>query len=72
MPTQLNQVPEALHSDFDIVADNGFSSDPQQLFLNSLVRDPREIVYTPHNGGHWLVTSHELAREILSLSLIHI
>ena len=66
MPTQLSQVPEALHSDFDIVGDSGFLADPQQLFLDSLVRDPREIVYTPHNGGHWLVTSHEMAREILS------
>ena len=66
MPTQLNQVPEALQSDFDIVGDSGFFADPQQLFLDSLVKDPRDIVYTPHNGGHWLITSHELAREVLS------
>ena len=66
MPTQLSQVPEALQSDFDIVGDSGFFSDPQQLFLDSVVTDPRDIVYTPHNGGHWLVTSHEFAREILS------
>ena len=50
MPTQLNQVPEALQSDFDIVGDSGFFADPQQLFLDSLVKDPRDIVYTPHNG----------------------
>ena len=66
MPTQLNQVPEALQSDFDIVGDSGFFADPQQLFLDSLVKDPRDIVYTPHNGGHWLITSHDLAREVLS------
>ncbi len=66
MPTQLSQVPEALQSDFDIVGDSGFFADPQQLFLDSLVKDPRDIVYTPHNGGHWLITSHELAREVLS------
>jgi cytochrome P450 len=66
MPTQLNQVPEALQSDFDIVGDSGFFADPQQLFLDSLVKDSRDIVYTPHNGGHWLITSHELAREVLS------
>ena len=47
MPTQLNQVPEALQSDFDIVGDSGFFADPQQLFLDSLVKDPRDIVYTP-------------------------
>ena len=51
MPTQLNQVPEALQSDFDIVGDSGFFADPQQLFLDSLVKDPRDIVYTPHNGS---------------------
>ncbi|MEK9920824.1 MAG: cytochrome P450 [Luminiphilus sp.] len=66
MPTQIHEVPEALLSDFDIVEDKGFFVDPQQYFLDSLVKDPREIVYTPRNGGHWLVTSHELAREVLS------
>lgn len=66
MPTQIHEVPEALLSDFDIVEDKGFFVDPQQHFLDSLVKDPRDIVYTPHNGGHWLVTSHELAREVLS------
>ena len=66
MPTQLHQVPEALVSDFDIVDDRGLFVDPQQRLLDSLVKDPRDIVFTPHNGGHWLVTSHELGREILS------
>lgn len=66
MPTQIHDVPEALLSDFDIVEDKGFFVDPQQYFLDSLVKDPRDIVYTPRNGGHWLVTSHELAREVLS------
>jgi cytochrome P450 len=66
MPTQIHEVPEGLLSDFNIVEDKGFFVDPQQYFLDSLVKDPRDIVYTPHNGGHWLVTSHELAREVLS------
>ena len=66
MPTQLSEVPEPLLSDFDIVEDSGMFLDPQQRLLDSLVKDPRDVVYTPHNGGHWLVTSHELGREILS------
>ena len=66
MPTQLHEVPEALLSDFDIVTDSGLTTDPQQRLLESLVRDSRDIVYTPHNGGHWLVTSHDLGREVLS------
>lgn len=49
MPTQLNQVPEALQSDFDIVGDSGFFADPQQLFLDSLVKDPHAI--DPLVGG---------------------
>ena len=66
MTTSLDQVPEELISDFDIVSDIGLRADPQQRLLESLAKDPRDIVYTPHNGGHWLVTSHELGREILS------
>jgi cytochrome P450 len=48
------------------VGDVGLVADPQQRLLETLAKDPRDIVYTPHNGGHWLVTSHELGREILS------
>ena len=66
MATQLQDVPSALLSDFDIVGDVGLVADPQQRLLETLREDPRDIVYTPHNGGHWLVTSHELGREILS------
>jgi len=66
MATQLQDIPEALLSDFDIVGDVGLVADPQQRLLETLREDPRDIVYTPHNGGHWLVTSHELGREILS------
>jgi cytochrome P450 len=66
MTTQLQDIPEALLSDFDIVGDVGLVADPQQRLLETLAKDPRDIVYTPHNGGHWLVTSHELGREILS------
>lgn len=47
MPTQLHEVPEALLSDFDIVTDSGLTTDPQQRLLESLVRDSRDIVYTP-------------------------
>ena len=66
MTTQLQDIPAELVSDFDIVEDVGLVADPQQRLLETLAKDPRDIVYTPHNGGHWLVTSHELGREILS------
>ena len=66
MPTLPEQVPEALLSDFDIVDDPGLFTDPQQRLLETLASEPRDILYTPRNGGHWVITSHELAREVLS------
>jgi len=63
--TQLADVPNELRSDFDIVADPELHRDPQQRLTEVLLNDPRDIVYTPRNGGHWLVTSHRLAAEIL-------
>ena len=51
MATQLPDIPEALLSDFDIVGDVGLVADPQQRLLETLAKDPRDIVYTPHNGG---------------------
>lgn len=65
MATQLSDVPADLRSDFDIVADPELHRDPQKRLTSVLLDDPRDIVYTPHNGGHWLVTSHRLAAEIL-------
>ena len=58
MTTQLQDVPAALLSDFDIVGDVGLVADPQQRLLETLADAHRDIVYTPHNVGHWLVTSH--------------
>ena len=66
MPTVINEVPPNLISDFDIVGDAGLAADPQKRLLETLAVDPRDIFYTPKNGGHWIVTSHELARTILS------
>lgn len=59
MATDLQDIPEALLSDFDIVGDVGLVADPQQRLLETLAKDPRDIVYTPHNGGHWLVTDRK-------------
>lgn len=65
MPTMMTDVPEALHSDFDIVADPALLREPHQRMTEALVDDPRDIVYTPHNGGHWIVSNYEYGCEIL-------
>jgi cytochrome P450 len=58
-------VPGDLVIDFDIATDPGILSDPQARLTELFVDDPRDILYSPHHGGHWIVTSHELAQEIL-------
>ena len=65
MPTLLEEVPAELLTDFDIVADPGLHSDPQTRLLEQFAQDDRPIQYSPHNGGHWLITTHTLAHEIL-------
>ena len=66
MPTKISDVPENLLSDFDLVADPEMMRNPQQRMTNALVNDERDIFYTPHNGGHWIVTNYEMGHEILS------
>lgn len=66
MPTQISDVPENLLSDFDLVADPEMMHNPQQRMTDALVNDGRDIFYTPHNGGHWIVTNYEMGHEILS------
>ena len=66
MPTNLADVPKNLLSDFDLVADPEMMRNPQQRMTDALVNDERDIFYTPHNGGHWIVTNYEMGHEILS------
>ena len=66
MPTNIADVPKNLLSDFDLVADPEMMRNPQQRMTDALVNDERDIFYTPHNGGHWIVTNYEMGHEILS------
>ncbi|MGD2007548.1 MAG: cytochrome P450 [Cellvibrionales bacterium] len=65
MPTQWSDVPDILRSDIDIVADPVLASDPQGCMLAWAATEDRPLVYTPHNGGHWLIFSHDLAHRVL-------
>ena len=66
MPTNIADVPKNLLSDFDLVADPEMMRNPQQRMTDALVNDERDIFFTPHNGGHWIVTNYEMGHEILS------
>lgn len=66
MPTNIAEVPKNLLSDFDLVADPEMMRNPQQRMTDALVNDERDIFFTPHNGGHWIVTNYEMGHEILS------
>ncbi|MEM9313261.1 MAG: cytochrome P450 [Pseudomonadota bacterium] len=65
MPSTISDVPEALVIDFDIVTDTALHADPQKRLTELFADDDRDIVYSPYNGGHWLITSYTMAHEIL-------
>jgi cytochrome P450 len=48
--------------DFDYVNDPQFKVDPRQTYLR--LRNSPDLIYTPHNGGHWIATRRELITEI--------
>ncbi len=65
MPTNWVDVPEHLRCDIDIVADPALGGDPQACMLAWLRQEQRPLAYTPHNGGHWVIFSHNLAHTVL-------
>lgn len=65
MASNMADIPSELLTDFDIVADPLLHRDPQQRLREVFGDEPREILYSPHNGGHWIITRHTLAHEIL-------
>mgnify|MGYP001096255880 CR=1 FL=1 len=65
MTTTLSDVPEEFRSDFDIALDPELLQAPQNRMTEVFIDDPRDIVFTPHNGGHWIISNFEYGREIL-------
>lgn len=51
-------VPEAAVYDFDMFLDPALLTDPHER-VRELLRDAPPVFWTPHNGGHWVATSHE-------------
>lgn len=55
-------VPSDRVVDFDYVNDPELKRDPQAAYLR--FRNGPDLIYTPHNGGHWIATRRELITEI--------
>ena len=51
-------VPDALVFDFDMFTDPALRVDPHARVLE-IVRTAPPILWTPRNGGHWMLISHE-------------
>ena len=51
-------VPDSLLVDFDLFKDPGLLANPHERVLD-LVKTAPPIFWTPRNGGHWVVMSHE-------------
>lgn len=58
LPLAPPHVPAGMVVDFNLFDDPRFGSD---LFdgLIDFVEQGRDIFYTPHNGGHWVITGHQ-------------
>jgi len=65
MASQLSEISPELITDFDIVADPLLHADPQKRLRDVFGNESRPVLYSPHNGGHWIITRHSLAHEIL-------
>ena len=64
-------VPDALVYDFDLFKDAGLLADPHERVLD-MVKTAPPIFWTPRNGGHWMLLSHqanfEASRDIETFS----
>lgn len=57
-------VPAGLTVDFDFYRPDYQGLDPFGAFTTLLGKPP--VVWTPHNGGHWIVTNGRVSKEVLT------
>lgn len=60
-----DHVPEELVFDFDYNNDPGYCSDPHKRAAELLLEAPA-IFWTPYNGGHWMIMSHDAVTEAMT------
>src|SRR3546814_15700720 len=59
-----DHVPAELVHDFDIYNDDQIKRDLHAAYAR-LHREAPPVFYTPANGGHWLITRHDLLSEVV-------
>ena len=59
-------VPDKAVINFDLAEDPGLLADPQLRLVELLVNDSRDVLFSPHLGGFWIIKKHSYAREILN------
>src|SRR3546814_2808967 len=59
-----DHVPAELVHDFDIYNDDQIKRDLHAAYAR-LHREAPPVFYTPANGGHWLITRHDLMSEVV-------
>ncbi len=60
-----DHVPPHLVADFDIWSDATGAPDVQYAFVNKLHKSLPDIIYTPRNGGHWMVSRMDHVRKVV-------
>lgn len=63
-PSIPDHVPAELVHDFDIYNDEQIKRDLHAAYAR-LHREAPPVFYTPANGGHWLITRHDLMSEVV-------
>jgi len=65
-PAIPDHVPQHLVADFDYWTDPLTPPDVQFAIVNKLHGPLPDIFYTPHNGGHWMVSRMEHVRKVVT------
>ena len=59
-----SHVAPALVFDFDLYADRRYG-EKVHTSLDAIQHEAPDVFWTPRNGGHWVVTRHELIQEVV-------
>lgn len=60
-----SHIPASLVFDYDLFRAPELSHDPQRAVSQLLHGKAPDVFYSPHNGGHWIVTRAEVAVDML-------
>ena len=61
-----DHVPEDRVIDFDVYRQPPGGMSPQQMWFDMQTRATHPVMWTPHNGGHWIAMEPDLTESVLS------